>query len=72
MRFSNAHSSLPIVVVTRRASRSVLLAALRGLHLDSLLDDDSTCGKERGMHKIALIVSDELCAIGFTPNIIYS
>jgi hypothetical protein len=70
VRFSNAHSSLPIVVVTRRASRSVLLAALRGLHLDSLLDDDSTCSKERGMHKIAL--GDELRAIGFTPNIIYS
>jgi hypothetical protein len=42
------HSSRRILVVARRESRLVLLAALRGLHLDSLLGDDGT-RLDRGM-----------------------
>lgn len=35
------HSSLPVLVAARRASRSVFLATLRGLHCDSLLADNN-------------------------------
>ena len=54
------HSSRRILVVARRESKSVLLAALRGLHLDSLLGDDGT-RLDRGMHIRAL--SDALVCI---------
>src|SRR5215207_2383795 len=54
------HSSRRILVVARRESRSVLLAALRGLHLDSLLGDDRR-RLDRGMDVCAL--SDALVCI---------
>jgi hypothetical protein len=54
------HSSRRILVVARRESRSVLLAALRGLHLDSLLGDDRR-RLDRGMDVRAL--SDALVCI---------
>jgi hypothetical protein len=54
------HSSRPILVVARREARSVLLAALRGPHLDSLLGDDRR-RLDRGMDVRAL--SDALVCI---------